>query len=97
VETTKTGAKAKLPKAKKVAAKKVAKKSNDRKAISGEARVKALIANGAKKVTLSIADALKRSAKDSLYRASNGSPLGKYYLADYKDKTKKVEFLVKAG
>lgn len=86
---------AKSPKAVvKKAVKKVAAKK-DRKATTHVDAVKKLVAQGAKKVTLSISKALERSKKALLYRASNGSPLGKYYLADYKDKTKQVEFLVK--
>lgn len=75
---------------------KTAKKTTDRKAVTGADAIKRLLGAGAKKVTLSVKKALEKSKDNYLYRASNGSPLGKYYLAEYKDKDAEIEFLVKA-
>lgn len=91
---TKAEGKTKAPKAKnkkvmKTKGKKVAKKSapKDRKAVA--------MPSG-KKMKLTIAAALAKAKKGaSLYRASNGSPLGAYYLSEYKNKEKEIEFIVK--
>lgn len=48
-----------------------------------------------KKMTLTVAKALALAKGGaSLYRASNGSPLGAYYLGEYKNKEKEIEFIV---
>lgn len=89
---------AKSPKAKKAGGakgSKPVKKTTDRKAVTGADAIKRLLGAGAKKVTLSVKKALEKSKDNYLYRASNGSPLGKYYLAEYKDKDAEIEFLVK--
>lgn len=81
--------KEKKMKAKKPAAKKATKPAakKDRKAVA--------MPTG-KKMKLTIAAALAKAKKGaSLYRASNGSPLGAYYLSEYKNKEKEIEFIVK--
>lgn len=72
--------------AKKVAAKKIAPKakSADKKLPEG------------KVMEITVAKALEYDKKGaSIYRASNGSPLGKYYLAEYKNKDKKLKLIVR--
>lgn len=87
--TTKKG-KAKNKKVMKTKTKKaVAKKSapKDRKAVTMPV---------GKKMKLTVAAALAKAKKGaSLYRASNGSPLGAYYLSKYNNKEKEIEFIVK--
>lgn len=84
-------------KAVKKGGKKISAKKADRKPVTGADVVKTRIAAGAKKQTLSIKKALELAKKGStLYRASNGSDLGKYYLDGYKNKEKEIEFLVLA-
>lgn len=75
----------KTTKGKKAVAKKSAPK--DRKAVAMPV---------GKKMKLTVAAALAKAKKGaSLYRASNGSPLGTYYLSKYNNKEKEIEFIVK--
>jgi len=82
-EETKTS---EVVKTKKKAVKKVTKKSakkNDRKPEG-------------KKVKIKISKAIELAKKgSSVYRASNGSPFGLYYLAKVKDKSREMELIVK--
>lgn len=49
-----------------------------------------------KKKTLTVGEALKLAKKGArIFRASNGSDLGEYYLVKYKDKEKKLDLIVR--
>lgn len=94
---TTTEGKTKEPKVKKEKKMK-AKKSAAKKATKPAAKKdrKAVAMPTGKKMKLTIAAALAKAKKGaSLYRASNGSPLGAYYLSEYKNKEKEIEFIVK--
>lgn len=75
----------KVKKVKKVAKKKVAKKATaPRKAIEG------------KKMKITVKKALELAKKGSqIFRASNGSPFGKYYLDKIQNKEKEMELIVR--
>jgi hypothetical protein len=82
VKQKKTVKKVKTKAKKTVAKKKAAKK--DRKPIEG------------KKMKISVAKALTLAKKGaSIYRASNGSPFGAYYLSKVANKDREMELIVK--